>query len=470
MKASDRESVAALIERWRTDPFGVLGPHSVGEKLWEIRVYAPEADSLSALAAVNESTLCVLRRAHNMGFWIGELVSDHRPHYTLAVTRAGVTTHRRDSYSFGLVLDTDDLLAVRGEGPRQVYESLGAHYRTLSGVDGMTFAVWAPNATRVSVVGAFNDWDGRTHSMRVRHLFGVWELFVPGLEVGILYKYEILGPDGVRLPLKADPYAFAAELPPSTASVTHRLPQKCCPDRVESRSVREQAISIYECHPGSWARVSEDGNRYLSYRKLASRLLPYVCDMGFTHIELLPITEYPFDGSWGYQPISLYAPTRRFGTPEDFAFFVAEAHRLGRGVLLDWVPAHFPNDAHGLANFDGTHLYEHAYPRQGFHQDWGTLIYNFGRKEVETFLVANARFWLERYGIDGLRVDALASMLYLDYSRGPGEWVPNRFGGRENIEAIDFLRHLNQATNGVCSSAITIAEESTAWPGVSRPT
>ena len=469
MKVSDRESVAALIERWRTDPFGVLGPHPVGEKLWEIRVYAPAADALAALAFKNKATLCVLRRAHNSGFWIGELTSDKRPDYVLAITCGGVTTHTRDPYSFGLVLDTDDLLAVRGEGPRQAYESLGAHRRTLGGVEGMSFAVWAPNATRVSVVGAFNDWDSRSHSMRLRHLFGVWELFVPGLEAGILYKYEILGPDGVRLPLKADPYAFAAELPPATASITQPLPQTHTADSAKSAPARERPISIYECHLGSWARVTEDGNRYLSYRELAGRLLPYVCDMGFTHIELLPITEYPFDGSWGYQPISLYAPTSRFGTPEDFAFFVAEAHRLGLYVLLDWVPAHFPNDAHGLANFDGTHLYEHADPRQGFHQDWGTLIYNFGRKEVETFLVANARFWLERYGIDGLRVDAVASMLYLDYSREPGEWVPNRFGGRENIEAIDFLRHLNKATNSVSANAITIAEESTAWPGVSRP-
>lgn len=471
MKLIEREPAAALIERWRTDPFSVLGPHSIGENAWEIRVYAPEASSVHAISIDDGAKLCELRRAHNSGLWIGDVAGPHRPHYVLSIMRAGATVQTRDPYSFGLILDTDDLLAVRGEGPRQAYESLGAHKRSLGGVEGMAFAVWAPNATRVSIVGAFNDWDSRVHSMRLRHLFGVWELFIPGLETGHLYKYDILGPDGVRLPLKADPYAFAAEAPPATASRLYPLPEiSCAPQSENAPSIRERPISIYECHLGSWARVADEENRYLTYRELAARLLPYVRDMGFTHVELLPVTEYPFDGSWGYQPISLYAPTSRFGAPEDFAFFVDEAHRLGLGVLLDWVPAHFPNDAHGLANFDGTHLYEHADPRQGFHHDWGTLIYNFGRKEVASFLTSNARFWLERYGVDGLRVDAVASMLYLDYSRKPGEWVPNRFGGRENIEAIEFLRRVNEVAYATCPRVVTVAEESTAWPAVSRPT
>ena len=471
MSTSYHESAAALLERWRTDAFGVLGPHCVVEGQWEIRVFAPDAESVEAHAVDGGAKLCKLRLAHESGLWIGDVKRPHRPDYVLAFIRSGVVTQSRDPYSFGLVLDTEDLLAARGEGTRPAYESLGAHRRTIGGVEGMSFAVWAPNAMRVSVVGPFNHWDGRTHAMRLRHFFGVWELFIPGLGIGVLYKYEIHGPDGSLLPLKADPYAFAAELPPATASVTHALGgYSLAPDNVSKPPPRERAISIYECHPGSWARVSDEGNRYLTYREMAAQLLPYVHKMGFTHIELLPITEYPFDGSWGYQPISLYAPTSRFGTPEDFAFFVEEAHRLGLGVLLDWVPAHFPNDAHGLACFDGTHLYEHADPRQGVHQDWGTLIYNFGRKEVEAFLVSNARFWLERYGVDGLRVDAVASMLYLDYSREPGDWVPNRHGGRENLEAVAFLHRVNEMACSRSTGVITIAEESTAWPGVSRPT
>jgi 1,4-alpha-glucan branching enzyme len=462
----------ALIERWRRDAFAVLGPHALGQNRWEIRVLAPHAAAVSAIGWDSDETIAQLRRVHEMGLFVGVVDGVYRPRYRLALEVGGEQRIEHDPYSFGLLLSDDSLRATRGEGDKPVFEALGAHPCAHEGVQGAGFAVWAPNAQRVSVVGAFNDWDGRRHCMRIRHESGVWELFVPGLSAGALYKYEIVGPDGRLLPLKADPFAFAAERPPSTASIVAATPQ-----RVErpafadaERPPRERPISIYECHLGSWARSPEGGGRFLTYRELADTLLPYVEDMGFNYIELLPITEFPFDGSWGYQPISLFAPTSRFGTPEDFLYFVQEAHRRGIRILLDWVPAHFPNDAHGLAVFDGTHLYEHADPRQGFHQDWGTHIYNYGRREVANFLVANGRFWLERYGLDGLRVDAVASMLYLDYSRKAGEWVPNRHGGNENLDAIDFLRRMNETAYAAAPDVVTVAEESTAWPAVSRPT
>jgi len=310
--------------------------------------------------------------------------------------------------------------------------------------------------------------------MRLRHEGGVWELFVPGISRGIHYKFEVIAQDGRLLPLKADPLAFETERPPASASIVHGRPGHGWRDGawIEKRRLpapRTKPISIYECHLGSWARVPEDGNRYITYRELAERLVPYVKDMGFTHIELLPITEYPFDGSWGYQPVSLFAPTRRFGLPEDFAAFVEAAHAAEIGLILDWVPAHFPNDPHGLGYFDGTHLYEHADPRLGFHRDWGTHIYNYGRREVSAFLISNARFWVARYHVDALRVDAVASMLHLDYSRKPGEWVANLYGGNENLDAINFLRRMNETVYAASPGTFTVAEESTAWPGVSAP-
>ena len=468
----------ALVEQWRHNPFAVLGPHPAGVGRWHVRVMAPHAGSVTLIDAGTDAKLAQMRRVHDIGLFEAVLPGAQRPTYRLQLKSGDSVQTTHDPYSFGVLLDGDALRAVRGESSRESYEILGAHVLTHDGVDGVRFALWAPNATRVSVVGPFNDWDGRRHVMRLRHDGGVWELFVPGLEPGALYKYELAGPDGGLLPLKADPFAFAAEQPPATASIVAppRPPQlrKQGSEHAailhDARPARERPVSIYECHLGSWARVPEAGNRFLTYREMAERLLPYVQEMGFTHIELLPITEFPFDGSWGYQPISLFAPTSRFGSPEDFTYFVDEAHRLGLQVLLDWVPAHFPDDAHGLAQFDGTHLYEHADPRQGFHQDWGTYIFNYGRKEVEAFLVSNARFWLERYGLDGLRVDAVASMLYLDYSRKHGEWVPNRHGGNENLEAIAFLRRMNEVAYTAAPDAITVAEESTAWPGVSRPT
>jgi 1,4-alpha-glucan branching enzyme len=339
----------------------------------------------------------------------------------------------------------------------------------LEGIEGVAFVVFAPNARRVSVVGDFNFWDGRRHAMRVRGN-GYWEIFVPGARAGSKYKYEIVGPSGDLLPLKADPIAFASEVRPSTASVVVDPARLPLPSRLEHNANSLNApISIYEVHLGSWRRAPSERHRWLTYRELAEQLPEYAADMGFTHIELMPVSEHPFDGSWGYQPTGMFAPTSRFGSPADFAHFIDACHRKGLGVLLDWVPGHFPDDPHGLAQFDGTALYEHSDPRQGRHLDWDTLIYNYGRVEVANFLIANALFWLDRYGIDGLRVDAVASMLYLDYSRPEGGWIPNRHGGRENIDAIDFLRRANTQVFGRYPHATTVAEESTAFPMVSRP-
>jgi 1,4-alpha-glucan branching enzyme len=367
-----------------------------------------------------------------------------------------------------LLSDTDLWLLAEGKHLRP-YEVLGAHPMARDGVAGTRFAVWAPNARRVSVVGDFNDWDGRSHPLQLRAGAGIWEGFVPQVAAGALYKYELEDADGRLLPLKADPYALAAQLRPDTASRVAALPAPVAASAARrAANAVDAPVSIYEVHLGSWRRTA-DGH-WLDWDALAATLIPYACEMGFTHLELLPISEFPFDGSWGYQPTGLYAPTARFGDAAGFGRFVAAAHAQGLGVLLDWVPAHFPSDAHGLARFDGTPLYEHADPREGFHQDWNTLIYNFGRTEVRNFLVANALYWVERYGVDGLRVDAVASMLYRDYSRQPGQWVPNKHGGRENLEAIDLLKRMNEVLGAQRPEAITVAEESTAFPQVSRPT
>ncbi|MEH6772463.1 MAG: 1,4-alpha-glucan branching protein GlgB, partial [Cereibacter changlensis] len=372
-----------------------------------------------------------------------------------------------DPYRFPPVLgELDEYLLGEGRHHR-LYERLGAHPCTMEGVEGVAFAVWAPNARRVSVVGAFNAWDGRRHPMRKRVGVGVWELFIPGLHRGEIYKYELIGPQGERLPLKSDPLSFAQEQPPATASIVDGLPEHDWQDadwlaHRGPKQQRDAPISIYEVHAGSW-RMG------LDYDALADQLVEYVTEMGFTHVEFMPISEHPFTGSWGYQPIGLFAPTSRFGPPEGFARLVDRLHAAGIGVILDWVPAHFPSDAHGLANFDGTHLYDHADPRQGFHRDWNTQIYNFGRQEVANFLQASALYWLDRYHVDALRVDAVASMLYLDYSRNAGEWIPNEHGGRENLEAISFLRDVNERVRLDHPGAVTMAEESTAFPKVSRP-
>ena len=365
-------------------------------------------------------------------------------------------------------------LHLLGEGTHlRAYEKLGAHPRTVDGTEGVSFAVWAPNARSVSVVGDFNGWDGGAHPMAQAGPNGFWERFVPGLSPGLLYKFELHGPGGALLPLKADPYAFRCERAPGTASIVHGLQPHAWNDggwmaARRAAQPHRSPLSIYELHLGSWRR-RPDGS-YMSYREIAADLAPYVSWLGFTHVQLLPVTEYPFDPSWGYQPIGMFAPTSRFGGPEDFKAFVDTLHQAGLGVILDWVPAHFPEDDHGLGYFDGTHLYEHADPRQGRHMDWGTLIYNFGRVEVQNYLISNALFWLDQFHIDGLRVDAVASMLYLDYSREPGQWIPNRHGGRENLEAVAFLRRLNEVVYAQFPDTLTVAEESTAWPGVSRPT
>src|SRR5687768_11675560 len=374
-----------------------------------------------------------------------------------------------------MTLITDYDLYLFGEGNHtSIYEKLGAHPVRQDGVEGVHFAVWAPNADRAAVVGDFNGWDGRSHRMGMLGSSGIWAAFVPEARIGQRYKFELRTRYG-HIILKTDPYGFAFELPPATASVICRPDYQWGDDewmrtRTGQDSWFHKPMAVYEVHLGSWARIPEEGNRYLTYAELAQRLIPYVKEMGYTHLELLPVMEHPFSGSWGYQVTGFYAPTSRFGPPQAFKRFVDECHRNGIGVILDWVPGHFPKDAFALANFDGTALYEHADPRQGEHRDWGTLIFNYGRNEVRNFLLANALYWLKEYHADGLRVDAVASMLYLDYSRQPDEWVPNRFGGRENLDAIDFLRQMNTLTHAQHPGSITVAEESTAWPSVSRPT
>ena len=378
-----------------------------------------------------------------------------------------------DPYCFLPTLGDQDLYLFNEGNEHRIYTKLGAHLRDLGGVKGVSFAVWAPSATRVSVVGHFNQWDGRYHPMRPLGASGVWELFIPGLEEGEFYKFEIRDKAG-HIHLKTDPFGTYFEAPPHNASVVCEVNQFKWNDgdylAKRSKASNDRPISVYEMHVGSWRRVLEDANRPLSYRELAPLLGDYLAEMGFTHVEVLPLSEHPFDGSWGYQVTGFFAPTQRFGTPEDFAFFVDHLHQRGIGIIVDWVPAHFPRDAFALAEFDGTHLYEHADPRQGAHQDWGTLIFNYGRNEVRCFLIASALAWFERYHIDGLRVDAVASMLYLDYSRKEGEWIPNKFGGRENLEAIDFLRRANDLVHSYYPGALMIAEESTAFAGVTKPT
>ncbi|MBV8650910.1 MAG: 1,4-alpha-glucan branching protein GlgB, partial [Alphaproteobacteria bacterium] len=471
---TDRAALDALREGRHGDPFALLGMHREDDAI-VIRAFLPWAREVAVIEASNGKIVARLERVHDDGFFAGTIPGRREPfRYRLRAEGALGPCEFDDIYSFPPVLRELDVYLLAEGTHRESWEPLGAHCTEHDGVAGTAFAVWAPNARRVSVVGPFNDWDGRRWPMRLRRECGVWELFAPGLAAGTLYKYEIIGADG-SLQLKADPYARAAEHPPGTASViappTHyRWNDAAWLEERLARNDRHAPISCYEVHLGSWRRDLGAGGRYLSYRELAEQLIPYVREMGFTHIELLPITEYPFDGSWGYQPISLFAPTSRFGAPDDCRAFIDACHDAGIGVILDWVPGHFPTDPHGLIRFDGTALYEHQDPRQGFHRDWNTMIYNYGRKEVSNFLLSSALFWLREFHIDGLRVDAVASMLYLDYSRAEGEWVPNVHGGRENLEAIAFLRRLNERAFGDVPGATTVAEESTAWPAVSRPT
>ncbi len=469
-KISEAE-IEAIIGGRHGNPFGILGLHEAG-KSFVARAYVPGAETLEVRDAAGKS-LGQLDRRHAAGFFEGAVKIKARQALSYRAANSGGTWTVADPYLFGPVLGPlDDYYMGEGNHLR-LHDRLGAHPMRHEGHDGVHFAVWAPNASRVSVVGDFNSWDGRRHVMRKRLDTGVWEIFVPGATEGQGYKYEMLDPQGQLLPLKSDPFAFHSELRPKTASRVARTDNFQWTDAAylearKSGDKRRAPMSIYEVHLGSWRR--KDGNDFLSYDELAESLVAYAADLGYTHIELLPVSEHPFDPSWGYQPTGLFAPTARFGDPSGFARFVDRAHQAGIGIILDWVPAHFPTDEHGLARFDGTALYEHEDPRQGYHPDWNTAIYNFGRREVMSFLINNALFWLERYHVDGLRVDAVASMLYLDYSRKEGEWIPNRHGGRENLEAIAFLQRMNHETYGQNPGIVTIAEESTAFPGVSRPT
>jgi 1,4-alpha-glucan branching enzyme len=466
-------NLAALAAGRHRDPFALLGPHQTDAGV-VIRALRPDAATIDVRLPAT-GALIPMRRLPSTDVFEAVVPGPEVADYRLRITfYGGHVLEVDDPYRYGRVLTEFDLHLL-GEGTHhRAYEKLGAHRITVGTTTGVHFAVWAPNAQRVSVVGDFNGWDGRTHPMRLFTLSGIWEIFIPDLTDGEKYKFEIRTPQGDILK-KSDPYGFSYELPPQTASVVRDISGYQWGDaewmatRRDRNAWMDRPMSIYEVHLGSWARVPEEGNRVLTYRELAHRLVPYVREMGFTHIELLPVMEHPFTGSWGYQVIGFFAPTARYGTPEDFKYFVDQCHQAGLAVILDWVPGHFPKDAYGLARFDGTALYEHADPRQGEHQDWGTLIFNYGRNEVRNFLLSNALFWLEEYHADGLRVDAVASMLYLDYSRRAGEWVPNRFGGRENLEAIDFLRRLNALTHGEHPGTITAAEESTSFPGVSRP-
>ncbi len=461
------DDARAALQAGRCDrAFDLLGPHDTGKTRW-LTVFHPDLSALSAVTAGGEIALPRIA---------GDLFAAPiaQGDYVLKA-RAGDGTvwQFEDPYRFDPVLGEIDLHLINEGTHRQLWHALGAHPITHQGVAGTHFAVWAPNAARVSVVGDFNAWDGRRHPMRRLGGSGVWEIFLPGVAEGALYKYEILDAHG-DLILKADPVGFGSQHPPEKASVVRDIAGYGWHDGdwMATRAAaqdRTAPISIYEVHPGSWRRRWDQGGRPLSYKELAQDLVAYVKDMGFTHIELMPVSEFPFDGSWGYQPVGLYAPTIRFGPPHEFRDLVDAAHRAGLGVLLDWVPGHFPTDAHGLARFDGTALYEHSDPREGFHQDWNTLIYNYGRIEVQNFLIANALYWFQEYHIDGLRVDAVASMLYRDYSRKAGEWVPNKDGGRENYEAIDFMQRMNIATYGEVPGIMTVAEESTSFPKVSAP-
>ncbi|MCP1171441.1 1,4-alpha-glucan branching protein GlgB [Ralstonia chuxiongensis] len=485
----DQMRVDALTHGRLGDPFAVLGPHRVDTDdgtRWVVRAFYPGARRVQAIDARGQ-IITEMTPVGRTGLFHGPLRADaqdvygHPDLYRLRIIWPAGTGHEavqetEDPYAFGLLLGDLDLHLLN-EGTHWALAScLGAQAIRIDGISGVRFAVWAPNAQRVSVVGDFNQWDGRRHPMRLRHQAGVWELFLPsglGVGPGARYKFELIGADG-HLMVKADPAARQTEPPPATASVVaDPAPLRWSDDDwMQTRAERHKPdapISIYEVHAGSWLRDLEDGGRNLHWDELADRLIPYVTALGFTHIELLPVAEHPFGGSWGYQPLGLFAPSARFGSPEAFARFVDRCHQAGLGVIVDWVPAHFPTDAHGLAQFDGTALYEHQDPREGFHQDWNTLIYNFGRNEVRGFLIASALEWLERFHIDGLRVDAVASMLYRDYSRRAGEWVPNRYGGRENLEAVAFLQQMNTVVHERCPGAITIAEESTAWPGVTAP-
>jgi len=465
------EEIEAIVGGYHGDAFRVLGPHGIRKKgpqgRWEVRAFLPQAESAEVVCGEQRTAMA---KRHNAGLFVACLAGQYARYTIGARLWDGREVEIEDPYRFPPQLSDTDL-HLHGEGTlREAYKTFGAHLACSEGVSGVRFAVWAPNAESVTVAGEFNDWDARRHPMRRRN-GGVWELFLPGLAEGAAYKYNIRSRFAGYQQLKADPYAFYCEVPPKSASLVWDGNKYQWKDSgwMEARAHMDwlrSPVAIYEVHLESWLRGPQ--GQPLTYRELAVHLVQYVKHMGYTHIELLPIMEHPFSGSWGYQIIGYFAPTSRFGTPDDFKYFVDACHQAGIAVMVDWVPAHFPKDAHGLAFFDGTALYEHADPRKGEHRDWGTLVFNFGRNEVRAFLISNALFWLKEFHIDGLRVDAVASMLYLDYSRQPGEWIPNQYGGNENLEAIDFLRRFNELVHAV-PGAFTVAEESTAFAGVSKP-
>lgn len=491
------DQIDRIVWNQHHDPFEVLGPHSIeqdGKKVWAVRTYQPTADAVWVMCP-EQRVEYPMQSVHNPHFFECVIPNAELPQYQLRIKEGEHERVLYDPYAFKSPLLTDDDFYLFAEGNHhRIYEKLGAHLAEVDGVKGVYFAVWAPNARNVSILGDFNYWDGRQHQMR-KYPSGIWDLFIPGLKAGSSYKYEIKNWEG-HIYEKSDPYGFQQEVRPKTASIVADLDSYQWQDsdwleRRRQKDALNQPVSVYEVHLGSWLHASADepalsamgepepvvvvndfkpGARFLTYRELAAKLIPYVKDLGYTHVELLPIAEHPYDGSWGYQVTGYYAATSRFGTPQDFMYFVDQCHANGIGVLVDWVPGHFPKDGHGLAFFDGTHLYEHADPRKGEHKEWGTLVFNYGRNEVRNFLVSNALFWFDKYHIDGIRVDAVASMLYLDYLRPDGQWVANQYGGRENIEAADFLRQLNHVIFSYYPGTLSIAEESTSWPMVSWPT
>jgi 1,4-alpha-glucan branching enzyme len=491
------EQIDRIVWNQHHNPFEVLGPHPLevdGKSGWVVRTYQPNVESVSLLLPESREEM-VMKSTHHQHFFECWLEKAELGTYQFRLKSGDHERVTYDAYAFSSPALTDYDLHLFAEGNHhRIYEKMGAHVMEMGGVKGVYFALWAPEARNVSLLGDFNNWDGRAHQMRKGHT-GIWDLFIPGLDVGSAYKFEVKNRDG-HIYEKSDPYGFQQEVRPKTASIVTDLTtyQWQDDDWMEQRRNRDplaQPISVYELHMGSWMHASSEepsvlpdgtqepvvhvselkpGARFLTYRELADRLIPYVKELGFTHIEVLPVAEHPFDGSWGYQVIGHYACTSRYGTPQDFMYFVDRCHAEGIGVLVDWVPGHFPKDGHGLAFFDGSHLYEHADPRKGEHKEWGTLVFNYGRNEVRNYLVSNALFWFEKFHIDGIRVDAVASMLYLDYCREPGEWLPNQYGGRENIEAADFLRQMNHVVFSYFPGVLSIAEESTSWPMVSWPT
>lgn len=465
--------IQRILDSTHHDPFEVLGYHEFDNKTSAIRAFFPNAATMDVIF-LNNNEIHRMDKIRDEGFFHVNFSTLKREPYVFRISNHhGFSWNQSDPYHLRPFVSEFDMHLFSEGNQHRLYDMLGAHPFTLDGVKGVKYSVWAPNAKRVSLVGNFNNWDGRRNPMRNRGTGGIWELFMPDHCEGELYKFEIKTHTGELL-TKTDPLGFQFEMRPATSSVVHNIRNYSWNDSNwmatrHKHNGQDSPVSIYEVHLSSWMRIPEDNNRWLSYRELADKLVPYVQWMGFTHVELLPVAEHPFDGSWGYQVTGYYAPTSRFGSPNDFKYFVDKCHQAGIGVIIDWVPAHFPRDAFSLANFDGTCLYEHADPKKGAHQDWGTLIFNYGRNEIRNFLVSNALFWYDIFHIDGLRVDAVASMLYLDYSRKPGEWIPNQYGGRENLEAIDFLKQLNTIVYQYFPDTMTIAEESTAFPGVSQP-